>query len=318
MRAIILEDFDRDLTLGELPTPEPAENQVLVRVHAASLNAFDTFVALGMARGMMEYQFPVVPGRDLAGVVEKVGPGVTRFRPGEAVFGNIARPVLKEGSWAEYAAPGEDTLAPKPRNLDFTQAAALPLAGATALAAVEAVDPAPGDRVLIVGASGGVGSFAVQLAAQRGATVIATGLPEDAAQLRALGAADVLDFSQGDLPAKVRARYPNGVNGLIDLVNRGGDFTPYAELVASGGRVASALGAADAEQLAPRNVAGTNVAGNVNADSLGRLAELAEAGKLRAPVERIFRLTAEDVREALRAFQNGHVRGKLVISVAGD
>jgi NADPH:quinone reductase-like Zn-dependent oxidoreductase len=318
MRAIILEDFDRDLTLGAAPEPEPAENEVLVRVHAASINGFDTFVALGMARGMMEYQFPVVPGRDFAGVVEKVGPAVGRFRPGDAVFGIVAnKPALHDGAWAEYIAVPEDKLSPVPPGLDLTRAAALPLAGTEALMCVEAVDPKPGERVLIVGATGGVGNYAIQLAARRGATVIATGLPEDEAHLRDLGAAEVIDYSAGDTPARIRARHADGVHGLIDLVNRPETFAPYAELVAPGGRVASSLGAADLEQLAARGVTAANVVADVNAERLARLADLVASGKLRPPVERTLRLDAVEVKDALQVMASGRARGKNVISVTG-
>ena len=127
MRAITLESFDSSPALHEVPTPQIAPNEVLVRVHASSINGFDVAVASGMLQGMMEYQFPVTIGRDLAGVVEQVGSEVSRYRVGDEVFGFLAKPVLHDGTWAEYVASPEDTfIAPKPMSLDFLEAAALP------------------------------------------------------------------------------------------------------------------------------------------------------------------------------------------------
>src|SRR5687768_13200752 len=105
MRALTLNDYDAGVTLSELPIPEPEGDEVLVRVHASSLNGFDAAVAAGMVKGMMEHRFPVTLGRDVAGVVERVGPAVTRFEPGDEVFGMVAKPFLRDGAWAEYATP---------------------------------------------------------------------------------------------------------------------------------------------------------------------------------------------------------------------
>lgn len=318
MRALTLNDFDAGLTLSELAIPEPAADEVLIRVHASSLNGFDAAVAAGMVKGMMEHQFPVTLGRDVAGVVERVRPAVTRFRPGDEVFGMVAKPVLHDGAWAEYAIPAEGTLAPKPRKLDWVHAAALPLAGTAALMVVEAVKPSPGDLVLIVGATGGVGNYAVQLAAARGARVVATGLPRDEVHLRDLGTAETVDYSAEDIAAAVRARYPGGITGLIDLVNRGDDFAALAELVASGGRVASSLGAANVEQLASRDVAATNIFAAADTAILSRLANLADTGKLRVTVERVYRLDVDDVKEGLAVLATGRARGKLALAVVGE
>jgi NADPH:quinone reductase-like Zn-dependent oxidoreductase len=131
---------------------------------------------------------------------------------------------------------------PKPDELDVMTAGALPLAGATALAVVEAVSPDDGDSVLIVGAGGGVGSFAVELAAKRGATIIATARGDDDTRLRLLGAAETIDFTSGDLGDVLRERYPNGVDALIDLATRGDGFAELAAHVRDGGRIASTLG----------------------------------------------------------------------------
>src|SRR5438552_2458875 len=168
MRAIAMTDYDSGVALLELPTPLPAPNELLVRVQASSVNRIDVLVAGGGLRGMMEYEFPAVPGRDFAGTVEQLGAGVGRFAVGDDVFRFLTKPTVHEGAWADYVTVGEDGfVARKPSGLDFTQAAALPLAGVTALVAVDAVDPHEADTVLVVGADGGVGGYAMQFAARR-------------------------------------------------------------------------------------------------------------------------------------------------------
>src|SRR5215204_6118368 len=315
MRAIRLGSFDRSPQLQETPSPQLASNEILVRVHASSINAFDVAVATGMLRGMMEYQFPVTIGLDLAGVGEEVGSEVSRYQVGDEVFGFLGKAVLHEGTWTDYVASPEDMfVAPKPTSLDFLEAAALPQAGVTALQSVDALDPSEGDRVLVVGATGGVGSYTVQLAAKRGARVIATARSEDEDYVRGLGAAETVDHTREDIVSAIRERYPDGIEGLADFANYADGFAPLAELVAPGGRAASTLGAADEEQLAARDVRATNVVGTSDPALLTRLAELADSGELRVPVQRTFSL--EEATDGLEAFQGGHVRGKFAISVA--
>jgi NADPH2:quinone reductase len=315
VRAITLESFDNSPELHEVPTPQIAPNEVLVRVHASSINAFDVAVAAGMLQGMMEYQFPVTIGRDLAGVVDEVGSEVSRYRVGDEVFGFLGTPVLHEGTWADYVASPQDMfVAPKPPSLNFLEAGALPVAGVAALMSVDALDPSEGERVLVVGATGGVGSYVVQLAARRGAKVIATARPEDEDYIRGLGAAETIDYTGEDVVSVIRERYPDGIEGLADFANYPDGFAPFAELCAPGGRAASTLGAADAEQLAARDVRATNVMGTPDPALLSRLGELADSGELRVPVQRTFSL--EEVTEGLDTFQGGHVRGKFAISVA--
>ncbi len=232
MRAIAMIDYDSGVALHELPAPRPAPNELLVRVRASSVNRIDVLVAGGVLKGMMEYEFPAVPGRDFAGTVEQVGAEVSRFEVGDDVFGFLTKPTVHEGAWAEYATVAEDGfVARKPSGLEFTEAAALPLAGVTALVSVDAVDPREGDTVLIVGADGGVGSYAVQLAAKRGATVIATAKPDDEQRLRDLGAAETIDYTREDIAAAVGAHHREGVSALIDFVNQADRFAPLADLV---------------------------------------------------------------------------------------
>jgi NADPH:quinone reductase-like Zn-dependent oxidoreductase len=314
MRAVALHHFESGVDLSELPAPEAAGDELLVRVHASSVNGIDVFTAAGMLKGMMEHEFPVTLGRDFAGTVEQIGTGVSRFQVGDEVLGFLPTgATLHVGTWADYVAVPEDApVARKPATLDFIQAGALPLAALTALAAVDAVRPQQGHTVLIVGAGGGVGGYAVQLAAGRGATVVATGREDDADRLRRLGASDTIDFATEDVGAAIRERHPDGLDALIDVVNRGDGLATLAELVRDGGRVASALGAADTDALARRGIAATNVMAAADPDALAQLAELAADGRLEIPIQHTYPL--KQANEAIQAFGAGK-RGKLALSL---
>jgi NADPH:quinone reductase-like Zn-dependent oxidoreductase len=313
IKALALESFDRPPTVIDVPAPEPAAGEVLVRVHAASVNAFDTFVAMGMAKDFMNYEFPAVLGQDLAGVVEAIGEGVEGFHSGDRVFGMIgSKGAVHDGTFAELSTPLAPALALTPAAVDDQQAGTLGVAGTTAMSAVEAIDPSRGATVLVVGATGGVGTFAIQLAAARGANVIATVKPGDEDVVKGLGAAETVDYSN-DVIAAVRERHPDGIDALIDLVNRDPRaFGALAGLVRDGGRAVSALGGAgDATDIG--GVELRNIGGDPS--HLGVLASLIEEGKLRAAIQRTYPLAG--AAQALTDFMNQHTVGKLVITMPG-
>lgn len=312
MKAFALTGSDQPAAMTDLPQPDLAPDAVRIRVRAASVNGFDVFQASGALMGMMEHALPTVIGRDFAGVVDAVGPERTDVASGDEVLGFIpSTPPLHDGTYADEIVTSNVVLARKPTGLSFEVAAAIPLAGVTALDSVEAVDIGPGDVVLIAGATGGVGSFAVQLAVQRGATVVATARGgEEDAFVRSLGASDTIDYSAGAIAGAVRAKYPNGVTALIDLVNREDAFTMMAALVRDGGRIATTLGAADVEALAQRNVRATNIMGSPTPEKLTTLADAVAAGSLRAELQQSFPL--DRAGEALQAFSSGTL-GKLVV-----
>jgi NADPH:quinone reductase-like Zn-dependent oxidoreductase len=310
MRAFVLPDFKRQPTLADIPTPEAGPSEVLVRVRASSLNGFDLSVAAGMLRGMMEYRFPVVLGKDFAGTIAAVGADATRFAVGDQVFGVVMKPYLHDGAFGEYLAVAEGYgITRMPEGLGVNQAGALGLAGAGAWDSVEAVAPAAGEAILISGASGGVGAMAVQLAAARGATVIGTAKPgEDTAFVRDLGAGHVVDYTD-DLAAQVRAIRPGGVEAVIHLA---GDAPQLADLLVPGGRFASTLGVGS-DQLVGRDVRATAVMANPEAATLDRLAADVVAGRLRVPIQRTYRL--EELGQAMADFAAG-THGKLAVSVS--
>lgn len=315
MKALVMNEFDSTPVLEELPDPEPGAGQVRVRVRSAGLNKIDAMISGGMLKGMAEYHFPVVLGRDVAGTVDAIGSGVDHVSVGDEVIGHVLMDgTLHHGTLAEYAIVPADGVVPKPANLGFDEAAALPLAAAAALAAVDAVDLTPGGSVLIVGASGGVGEYAVQLAASKGATVLATGLPEDGERLRGLGASDVLDYRQ-DVVALVRQTRPDGVDGLIDLVSYDAEsLGTLATAVREGGRIASTLNAADAEALAARAITGTNIMASPDRRTLTSLVELIERGDLRVAVDQT--LPLDQAIRGLETLATGQARGKIVCTLS--
>jgi NADPH:quinone reductase-like Zn-dependent oxidoreductase len=311
MKAFTIDSAGRPPTLSEdMRAPTPAANEVLVRVHASSVNPVDNAIAAGMLSGVVEHEFPVVLGRDYAGVIEQVGSSVTRYAAGQEVYGFIlhANPTVHEGSWSELLAVPEDKfIAHKPAGMALAAAGAAPLAGVTAMTAIDVLELSEDDTALIIGATGGVGSFAVQLAAQAGAMIIAPGLPEDDEYLRDLGASEPIDRNVG-ITAAVRERHPDGIDALLDLVSYTPDaFEVYAAALKAGGRGASPTGAAG--QSAGR----TNVMATPTQENLERLARLLDAGDLKVPIQHTYDLARAG--EALQALGTAHTQGKLAIHI---
>ncbi len=306
MRAFTLDSLESRPALREdMPEPSPTANEIVVRVHASSVNPVDAFIGMSALAEMFEHEFPVILGRDFAGVVEQVGDGVSRYRVADEVFGFVshANPTVHAGSWAELIVLPEDNfVAAKPEGVDATTAGAAPVAALNAIAAFDALAPAAGEDVLVVGATGGVGSFFVQLAASVGAHVIAPALPEDGAYLRDLGVSEILDRN-ADLAAAVREAHPDRVDALFDVVSQ----SPDASLLKEGGRLASPLGAAG-EGEGRFNVMAVSSPAN-----LQRLAELLADGTLHVPIQRSYPL--EQAAEALQALPTTHTQGKLGITI---
>lgn len=314
MRALHVPAAGEPPQLSDVPVPEVTDGTVLIRVMAAGLNAFDNAVAAGMLTEMVPHEYPLVLGRDAAGVVEAVGAGVDHVAVGDEVIGHVLMsPPMRAGTLADYALVPAAGVTAKPAGLDFVSAAALPLAGAAAVAAVDAVDPEPGQVVLVNGASGGVGSFAVQLLAARGVIVVATGTAEDAERLAELGASLVVDHTAGPVGDAVRATHPDGVDALIDLVSHAPDAMPL-DAVRKGGKVASSMGAAHDETLAGAGLTGSNIMAGPVREVVGPLAEQAAAGTLRVHVAS--RLPLEQATEGLTTIAEGRAHGKIVVTVA--
>ena len=310
MKAVTLNAFDTPPVLrDDLQEPTPAPNELLVRVRASSVNPADNSIAAGILKQMgIEYEFPVILGRDYAGVVEQVGPEVTRYGVGDEVFGFLlhANPTVHDGSWAELIAVPQDMFIGRaPQGVDVATAGAAPLAGIAAIMAVDALELSEGDTVLIVGATGGVGSLAVQLAARAGATAVAPALTEDEPHLRGLGVSELL-HRNGDLAAAARERHPDGFDAVLDLVHYAPDVP--ATLAKEGGRVASPTGAAG------EGPGRTMIMAAPTPENLERLARLLADGTLRVPIHATYELA--QAPDALAAVPTTHTRGKLAIRVA--
>ena len=303
MKAMAIDGFGAPPSLHDLPVPEPGEGEVLVRVRASSVNGLDVAVACGSRSGMSEPHFPVVLGRDFAGTVEAAGPDVRSLLPGDAVFGVVAETMLGDGAFAEYAKAAEAHTARVPAGLALATAGALGLAGSAALAAIDAVAPLAGERLLISGTTADVGRFAAQLAEASGAYVVATPRPdEDDAYLRGLGARDT-----ADLPLVVVALRGRGIHVVVHLA---GDGLELADLLVPSGRMTSTPGV-PGDQVG-RAVQAAPVVALPSTQMLGRLAADVVDGQLTVPVQRTYALA--DVPRALADFEAG-TRGKLAVSM---
>lgn len=307
MRAIAYTTFGGPdvLELTDLPDPKVGPDSVLVRVHATSVNPVDWKVREGYLDGLMDTVFPVVPGWDVAGVVEQVGLDTPELAVGDEVYGYVRKDVVGGGTTAELVAAPVRTLARKPRTASFEEAAAIPLAGLTAYQALNRLEVTEGDTVLVHAAAGGVGGFAVQIARAFGARVIGTASEANHEHLRGLGAEPV---AYGDgLVDRVRALAPDGVDVVLDLVG-GGAVATTPQVGTPDVRVGSV---ADPEVTA---VGGTYMWVRPDSADLAAIAALVDEGKVRADVAQVFAL--EETAAAHELSASGHVRGKVVIRVA--
>jgi len=309
------------LEFREIDKPEMADDEVLVRVHAAGVDRGVWHVMAGLPYPIRLAGYGLrapkngVPGMDVAGVVEAVGKDVTRFRPGDEVFG------VGTGSFAEYARAGEDKLAPKPANLTFEQAAAVAISGSTALQALrDRGQVGPGQKVLIIGASGGVGTYAVQVAKAFGAGVTAVCSTTKMDMVRSVGADHVIDYTRDDF-ADGRQRYDVildiGGNASLSRLRRA--LTPKGTLVIVGGETDGRwLGGSDRQiralMLSPfvGQKLGTFVSSQ-NYQDLIVLKELIEAGKVTPAIDRTYPL--REAAQAIRYVAEGRARGKVVITI---
>lgn len=295
------------LRLVELPDPKVGPDSVLVNVKAAGVNPVDWKIVAGFLDGIMRVHFPLVPGWDVAGVVERVGSSVTELAPGDEVMGYVREDHVKDGTFAEKVAAPLRTLAKKPKALDWNQAAGLPLAGLTAYQVLRIADVAAGGTVLVHAAAGGVGSLAVQIARAQGLRVIGTASEANHAFLRELGAEPV---AYGDgLDARVRGLAPDGVDGVLDFVGKVADVS-FGLL--KGGAANARHFVSIAESAVKERGARYHFV-RPSTEDLGALAALADAKSLTVPIAEVFPLAR--AAEAFAKSKEGRARGKIVVSV---
>lgn len=324
MKAIVTREYGSPdvLRVEEVEKPAPKDGGVLVKVHASSANAGDWHVlradpfVVRFFAGLTKPKFEIL-GSDIAGTVEAVGDGVQRFKPGDEVYGDVSGHGF--GGFAEYVSVPETALAKKPECLSFEEAAAVPVAGVTALQALRDHGKIKaGQKVLINGASGGVGTYAVQIAKAFGAEVTAVCSTAKADLVRSLGADHVIDYTKEDFAAN-GARYdlvyaPNGSRSIFDYRRVLKDGGIYVMSGGAGKQMAQAMFLGPLLSLGATRKMG-NMLAKPNADDLTFLKGLIEDGKIRPVVDREYPL--EKVPDAIRYLEEGHAKGKVVIAVNG-
>jgi NADPH:quinone reductase-like Zn-dependent oxidoreductase len=313
MKALIIDDYGppQNARFGDIVTPKVKDGYLLVHMRAASVNPFDYKIVTGQVKDWIHITFPYVPGMDGAGVIADIGNGVQDWRKGDAVVGMFPR-----GAFAQFALiSGKDKkLARKPDALDFEHAAALPQTSLTATTMLRAGNVGEGQTVLIIGATGGVGLFATQLAKARGARVIATGKTQDVDYLRQLGADDVIDYGQGDTLTQTRERYPAGVDVVLDVINSGDAILRDAQVIRDGGTLLSSLSGPPQEAFG-RGITVQYIQNNPQAGDLDDIVKRAADGKLHVEIGCTYDLS--DAAQALADLTDPtkHTRGKFVIRI---
>ncbi|MDH3237909.1 MAG: NADP-dependent oxidoreductase [Deltaproteobacteria bacterium] len=315
MRAIVIESFGGPEVLrpADVPTPEPAADEVLIEVAYAAVNPVDWKIREGMLAGMFPHEFPVILGWDAAGTVKGVGKNVTGFRIGDRVYAYCRKPKVRFGTYAEFVTMDHAAVAPMPKNVGFAEAAGIPLAGLTAWQSLfDAAKIKGGHKVLIHAGAGGVGSLAIQFAKHAGAEVLTTAGSANHAYVKSLGADVAIDYKKENFIDAVRKREPGGIDLVYDAV--GGEVQRKSyEVLKKGGRLVAIVNPPVDEEARRYGVEASHVFVSPDGEQLRRIGALIESGAVKPPAIQEMRL--EDAAEAQRRSQAGHVRGKIVLKV---
>ncbi|HTS56648.1 MAG TPA: NADP-dependent oxidoreductase [Terriglobales bacterium] len=310
MKAVRIHNYGGPevLRFEDAPRPTPGSGELLIKVHAAAVNPVDGKIRAGYMKEIVPFVLPFIPGWDVSGVVETTGSGVTKFKKGDEVY---ARPDLsRNGAYAEYIVVKEAETALKPRSVDHVHSAAIPIVASTAWQALfDHAALANEQRILIHGAAGGVGSFAVQLAKWKGAYVIGTASTQNTAFLRELGVDEAIDYEKTRFEDVVR-----NVNVVFDTI--GGDTrTRSWKVLKKGGILVSIVGPPpSADEAAKHGVRSAFFSAQTNASQLAEIAKLVDLGKVYPIVETVLPLA--EARRAHELTEKGHARGKIVLKVA--
>jgi len=313
MRAVRVHAYgDPDaIRIEEVARPVPGPGEILVRARAAAVNPVDWKVSDGILRERLVMELPYIPGGDFAGEVAAIGDGVAGFAVGEAVFGLTSTPGYRAGAFAEFVRVRAVDVAKIPASLSIQQAAAVPQAALTAWQALfDRAELRAGQRVLIHAGAGGVGGFAVQFARHAGAEVTATASAANAAYVRGLGAARVIDYRAAPFETEVR-----DMDAVIDLIGGETQARSYGVL-RRGGVLVNAWGAIMQDLADAAGVRGVKVAVAASGAQLAEIGRLIEAGQVRTTIARIFPLA--EIVQALALSREGHVRGKVVLEIGSS
>jgi NADPH:quinone reductase-like Zn-dependent oxidoreductase len=309
MKAVVAHEYGAPevLKFEEVPRPEPKEDEALVRVIASGVNPADPLTLSGKYAREFGTHLPLIPGYDIAGVVEKTGARITNLKPGDAVYGY---PTFG-GGWAEYVTVKQWEMAAKPKALNFAEAAAVPMGALTAWQAlVDTAQLHPGQTILVHGGSGGVGSFAVQIAKARGARVIATASTANQDLLKQLGADVAIDYTKTRFEDVAK-----DVDAVLDPVGKETLARSYG-VVKKGGIVMSLVARPDPVELEKRGIRGAAISAHPDAEDLAEIARLIDAGKIKPVVTEVLPLS--EAIAAQRQAETHHTRGKLVLRIADE
>ncbi len=319
MRAVGIKKFGGPevLEILDVPKPSPKADEILIQIMASGVNPVDWKIRGGYLKDVLPHEFPVILGWDAAGTVEEIGSSSSNFKVGDNVFSYTRLPTVSSGTYAEFIAVPANQVALMPKNLSFEESAAIPLAGLTAYQSLfEAGKLQKGETVLIHGASGGVGSFAVQLAHNAGATVIATASRKNHEYLNKLGANEVIDYTNVDFRDVISSLYPDGINLVFDCVG-GSTLKRSCDILKPGGRLVNIVQNDDQnqveEQLKKSGSSYHYVFVSPNAAQLAELSKMAEEGKLHPDIAATFSL--DNVEAAHKLSESGHTRGKIVLKI---
>ncbi|MGG3624540.1 NADP-dependent oxidoreductase [Bacillus gobiensis] len=309
MRAVLLDqygDFEK-LRIGESAKPSPGKGEVLIKTAAAGINPLDWMIRAGYLKEMIPYSFPLIIGSDVSGVVEKIGPGVTRFKEGDAVFG--MQNITKLGGYAEYVTFDENDLAPKPASLTFIEAASIPMVALTSWhALVELGQIKTGDRVLIHAGAGGIGSFTIQLAKSMGANVVTTASDPNHSFLKELGADEVIDYQRDNF---VTSTQP--VDLILDTIG-GKVLQKSFDLVKAGGKLISLVEPPNEEEARGKGIKAYFFSVQPNGNQLSKISKYYIEGKIKPVVQNV--IPFEKAADAHRMIESRHTRGKIVLEIA--
>ena len=309
MKAIRIHNYGGPevLRYEDAPRPTPGPGELLIKVYAASVNPVDWKIRGGYLRDLIPRSLPLIPGLDVSGVVEEVSSDVTSFRKGDEVYARLSD--ARRGTYAEYTIAKETDAALKPKSVDHVHAAAVPLAALTAWQALfEKAQLSAGQKILIHGAAGGVGGFAVQLAKWKGAHVIGTAGGMNQTFLRELGVDELIDYEKTRFDDAVR-----DMDAVLDTI--GGDTQQRSwKVLKRGGILVSIAGRPSREEAAKYGVRAEFLAAQTSSSQLAEIAQLVDSGQIRPIVETVLPLS--EARHAQEISESGHARGKIVLKVA--
>ena len=321
MRAAIIDQYGGPdvLEIRDVAVPEIGREQVLVRVKAAGVNPVDWKIREGYVAELFPHELPLIPGWDMAGIIESVGDNVSTFKQGDEIYGYVRLQTVQFGSFAEFAPADAPMLAAKPANLNFVEAATIPLTVLTAWQSlVDFAGLKTGESVFVTAGSGGVGGFAIQIAKHIGARVCAAASAHNHDYLKSLGADAVINYRHDDIKASIQAFSADGVDLVFDCTGREDVAINFDYVRKNHGRVATINGLIHTVPELEKNAALYNVSAKLvvvepNGEQLTEIGKLIENGRIKAlPVESF---PLEQAKAALQKSEEGHVQGKLALII---